>query len=150
MVLEGKVSGITKYGAFVDLPENKTGMIHISEISSSFVNNISDYIKENQQVKVKIINIGENGKIALSMKRLEEKKDNKDNKKNKNFNKVKKSFSGPGNFEWRSKKNTSNGSVSFEDMLSKFKQSSEEKMSDLKRFTDIKRSNSRRNSNLPK
>ena len=56
-IVEGKVTGITKFGAFVALPENKSGMVHISEVASSFVNDIKDFLQEGQQVKVKIINI---------------------------------------------------------------------------------------------
>lgn len=52
-ILEGKVTSITKFGAFVELPENKTGMVHISEVSTGFVKEITDYLQENQIVKVK-------------------------------------------------------------------------------------------------
>ena len=68
-VLEGKVTGITKFGAFVELPGGKTGMVHISEIAPTFVKEIRDYVTENQMVKVKILNISEEGKVSLSMKR---------------------------------------------------------------------------------
>ena len=61
-VLEGKVTGITKFGAFVELPGGKTGMVHISEIAPTFVKEIRDYVTENQMVKVKILNISEEGK----------------------------------------------------------------------------------------
>ena len=67
-IVEGKVSGITKFGAFVDLGEGKTGMVHISEVAAAFVQEIKDYVKEGETVKVKILSIGEDGKIALSMK----------------------------------------------------------------------------------
>ena len=55
MILEGKVSGITKFGAFVDLPDSKTGMVHISEVAPTFINEISDYVKVGQEVKVKVL-----------------------------------------------------------------------------------------------
>ena len=55
-IVEGKVTGITKFGAFVALPEGKSGMVHISEVASTFVNDIKDFLQEGQQVKVKIIN----------------------------------------------------------------------------------------------
>ena len=64
-VLEGKVTGITKFGAFVELPEGKTGMVHISEVSTAYVEDISQYLKQDQIVKVKVINITEEGKIRL-------------------------------------------------------------------------------------
>ena len=68
-VLEGKVTGITKFGAFVSLPEGKSGLVHISEIAYSYVNDVKDHLKEGQEVKVKVIGIGENGRINLSIKK---------------------------------------------------------------------------------
>ena len=68
-VLEGKVTGITKFGAFVSLPENKSGLVHISEIAYSYVNDVKDFLKEGQEVKVKVIGIDENGRINLSIKK---------------------------------------------------------------------------------
>lgn len=136
-ILEGKVSGITKYGVFVDLLEGKTGMVHISEISSGFVREIRDYVTENQVVKVKILSINEQGKIGLSMKAVEEKKASVVQKKTSHFNKTSSTSSNrPGNFEWTKKPNPSS---SFEDMLAKFKQTSDEKISDLKKTTESKR-----------
>ena len=70
-IVEGKVTGITKFGAFVALPENKSGMVHISEVASSFVNDIKDFLQEGQQVKVKITDIdAENKRISLSIRAL--------------------------------------------------------------------------------
>ena len=57
-ILEGKVTGITKFGAFVELPEGKTGMVHISEVAPTFVKEIKDHITEGETVKVKVLNIG--------------------------------------------------------------------------------------------
>ncbi|MDY4181744.1 MAG: S1 RNA-binding domain-containing protein [Pseudoflavonifractor sp.] len=68
-ILEGKVTGITKFGAFVSLPENKSGLVHISEIAYSYVNDVKDHLKEGQEVKVKVIGIDENGRINLSIKK---------------------------------------------------------------------------------
>ena len=68
-VLEGKVTGVKKFGAFVALPEGKTGMVHISEVSNEFIQDLDAVLCEGQTVKVKVINIGEDGKIALSIKR---------------------------------------------------------------------------------
>ena len=68
-VLEGKVTGITKFGAFVSLPEDKSGLVHISEIAYSYVNDVKDHLKEGQEVKVKVIGIDENGRINLSIKK---------------------------------------------------------------------------------
>ena len=71
-VLEGKVKSITNFGAFVALPENKTGMVHISEVANAYVSDIRQYLTEGQDVKVVVIG-NENGKINLSIKRLEPK-----------------------------------------------------------------------------
>ena len=68
-VLEGKVTGITKFGAFVSLPEGKSGLVHISEIAYSYVNDVKDHLKEGQEVKVKVIGMDENGRINLSIKK---------------------------------------------------------------------------------
>ena len=70
-VLEGKVSGVTKFGAFVNLPGGKSGLVHISEIANTFVSDVAQYVSVGQTVKVKVIGI--NGdKINLSIKRAEE------------------------------------------------------------------------------
>ena len=69
-ILEGKVKTITNFGAFIALPENKTGMVHISEVANSFVSDIRQHLTEGQEVKVMVIGT-DNGKINLSIKRLE-------------------------------------------------------------------------------
>ena len=71
-IFDGKVKTITNFGAFITLPENKTGLVHISEVSNTFVSDIRQHLTEGQDVKVMIIGT-ENGKINLSMKRLEAK-----------------------------------------------------------------------------
>ena len=71
-VLEGKVKSITNFGTFVALPENRTGMVHISEVANAYVSDIRQYLTEGQDVKVVVIG-NENGKINLSIKRLEPK-----------------------------------------------------------------------------
>ena len=71
MVLEGKVTGITKFGAFVALPEGKSGLVHISEIANTYVNDVHDHVTEGQTVKVKVLAIGEDGRINLSIKKAE-------------------------------------------------------------------------------
>lgn len=71
-VVDGKITGITKFGAFVGLPEGKSGMVHISEVASEYVKEIRDFVTEGQEVKVKILSIGEDGKINLSIKRAAE------------------------------------------------------------------------------
>lgn len=137
-ILEGKVSGITKFGAFVDLPDSKTGMVHISEVAPTFINEISDYVKVGQVVNVKVLAV-ENGKIKLSIKQALP----KDSKKRakpaaKNGDRPKRQpykpappVKSPGDFEWQSSRKSA--PATFEDMMSRFKQTSEDKMSDLKR-----------------
>ena len=71
-VLEGTVKTITNFGAFVVLPENRTGMVHISEVANCYVSDIRQHLTEGQSVKVKVTKIDENGKIALSIKKAEE------------------------------------------------------------------------------
>ena len=71
-IFDGKVKTITNFGAFITLPENKTGLVHISEVSNTFVSDIRQHLTEGQDVKVMIIGT-ENGKINLSIKRLEAK-----------------------------------------------------------------------------
>ena len=77
-VLEGKVKSITNFGAFVSLPENKTGMVHISEVANAYVSDIRQHLTEGQDVKVMVIGT-ENGKINLSIKRLEPKPQRENN-----------------------------------------------------------------------
>lgn len=71
-IVEGKVTGITDFGAFVKLPNGETGMVHISEVALQFVNQIKDFLSEGQQVKVKVIGVLRNGKISLSIKQTQE------------------------------------------------------------------------------
>ena len=68
-ILDGKVTGITNFGAFVELPDKSTGMVHISEVSNTYIKDIHEKLSENQEVKVKVIDINEKGKIALSIKK---------------------------------------------------------------------------------
>lgn len=137
-VLEGKVTGITNFGAFVELPGGQTGMVHISEVAAAFVTDIRQHLTENQKVKVKVLNVGEDGKISLSIKKaLPETSAAKPprtggGRPNRAPRKPVVSPGRPGSFEWQS---ASAGS-SFEDMMSHFKQTSDEKISDLKKSSE--------------
>ena len=82
-ILEGKVKSITNFGAFIALPENKTGMVHISEVANTYVSDIRKFLTEGQDVKVMVISL-DNGKVNLSMKRLEP-KPQRDNNPRPNF-----------------------------------------------------------------
>lgn len=166
-ILEGKVTGITKFGAFVDLPEGKSGMVHISEISNTYVENVSDFLTVGQEVKVKVITINENGKIGLSIKKLAEngksddhvgrgadrgdRNDRGDRRERQNNGNGRgrreggrredrrppaqnmKSQNSPGDYVWQK----SAAPTSFEDMMTKFKQQSDEKISSLKKSGDV-------------
>ena len=154
MVLEGKVTGITKFGAFVDLEDGKTGMVHISEVAPTFVNDINDYLKEGQTVKVKVLSVGEGGKISLSIKKAMSASENGGKSQNNNNRQQNRSSQPPyrsskpnTSYEWQPKRSEP---TDFEDMMSKFKQTSEEKMSDLKRMNENKRGSYPRRSNSQK
>lgn len=71
-IVEGKITGITKFGAFVSLPEGKSGLVHISEIANSYVNDVAEYVQLGQTVKVRVLNISEDGRINLSIKRTQD------------------------------------------------------------------------------
>ncbi len=68
-IYEGKVTGITKFGAFIELEKGVTGMVHISEVANTYVSEIKDHLTEGQTVKVKLLSLGDNGKISLSIKK---------------------------------------------------------------------------------
>ena len=132
-ILEGKVTGITKFGAFVELPGGRTGMVHISEVSSTYVKEISDYLKEGQTVKVKILGITDDGKISLSIKKCQENQEAPPPPPRKPFTPRQE------NRGWQPKKQIPPENMTFEDMMAKFKQTSEDKMSDLKRGNEVRR-----------
>ena len=69
MTAEGKITGITNFGAFVQLENGKTGLVHISEVALTYVKDIAEHLKENDAVKVKVLSIDERGKISLSIKK---------------------------------------------------------------------------------
>ncbi|WP_414045460.1 S1 domain-containing RNA-binding protein [Macrococcus equi] len=70
--LKGKVTGIKNFGAFVELPEGKSGLVHISEVADSYVENIAEHLKVGDEVEVKVLTIGDDGKISLSIKKAKE------------------------------------------------------------------------------
>lgn len=129
-IVEGKVTGITKYGAFVSIDEKTTGMVHISEVARSYVTDIREFIKENDVVKMKVLTIGEDGKISLSIKQAlpVQERTEKGEKRARGFN------SQPAKIDptctWSPKKQEP---ATFEEMMNRFKQTSDEKFSDLKR-----------------
>lgn len=139
-ILEGKVTGITKFGAFVELPEGKTGMVHISEVAPTFVKEIRDYVTENQMVKVKVLSISDDGKVSLSMKKAVPPPPRDNGPAVRRYAprpSGPRPAGRPGSYEWQASKKPE--ASSFEEMMSRFKQSSDEKMTDLKRCMDSKR-----------
>ncbi len=69
-ILEGRVTGITNFGAFVELGDGQTGLVHISEVADTYVKDIHDYLKQNDRIKVKVIAV-KDGKIGLSIRQAE-------------------------------------------------------------------------------
>jgi S1 RNA binding domain protein len=167
-VLEGKVTGIKNFGAFVALPEGKTGLVHISEVSNEFIQDLHTVLQEGQTVNVKVMSIAPDGKIALSIKRLlpppprgAGRPDSRPHTGNGGFHGGNGSFhGGSGGFHggngggfhggngggrrggprsggaphvWDPKSAPACDNLSFEDMMDRFKNQSEEKMADLDR-----------------
>lgn len=131
-IVEGEVSGITNFGAFVQLPEGKVGLIHISEVSNVYVKDVHDFLKEHDKVKVKVLSIDERGKIGLSIKQLTsppapQPKPQRPQVENRERR-------GP-----RPQVAKVAPVLSFEDKLSKFLKDSDDRMLDLKRNTESKR-----------
>ncbi len=129
-IVEGKVTGITKYGAFVSLDDKTSGMVHISEVARNYVTDIKEFLKENDIVKMKVISIGDDGKISLSIKQAlppEPKAERSERRPRQNP--VQQIKLDP-TCTWAPKKQEP---ASFEEMMNRFKQSSDEKFSDLKK-----------------
>ena len=127
-IVEGKITGFTNFGVFADIGEGKSGMVHISEVARTYVNDINEFVKVGDTVKMKVLNIGEDGKISLSIKRaLEpEKTESKERREKRSYSQPKIDSS----YTWMPRKAEPQ---SFEEMMSRFKQTSDEKFSDLKR-----------------
>lgn len=124
----GKITGITNFGAFVQLEGGKVGLIHISEVALSYVKDINDHVKVGDEVKVKVVGIT-NGKISLSVKKvLEEEKKNQSSR--------------PADVEMFTR--TQEQDLSFEEKMSRFKQDSDDKMLALKRNFESKRGSNRK------
>ncbi|MDO5401715.1 MAG: S1 RNA-binding domain-containing protein [Eubacteriales bacterium] len=150
-ILEGKVKSITNFGAFVSLPENRTGMVHISEVANAYVSDIRQHLTEGQDVKVVVIGT-EGGKINLSIKRLEP-KPQRESQPRSNFR------SGPrpgGSFQPREQAQSrpqrapvqpaapKTADQIFEEKLKAFMTESDSKLSSIKAYSDHKTKNRRR------
>ncbi|MFV0557130.1 MAG: S1 domain-containing RNA-binding protein [Enterococcus sp.] len=131
--LQGKVSGITNFGAFIDLGEKKTGLVHISEVSNGFVKDINEVLKVGDEVTVLVTTIGNDGKIGLSIRKAQE-----EQQERKPF--VKKE---PRNRPAQKKPFTRAQSPSpkqdFDSLMSSFLKDSDDRLSSLKRNTEGKR-----------
>ncbi len=137
-IIEGKVTGITPFGAFISFGDGKTGLVHISEIALGYVKNVQDHLKENDMVKAKILSVDQNGKISLSIKQALSNERPRDKKPPERSQSPKR----PEDIDWSKKARP----TSFEDMMAKFKQDSDEKLSDMKKAIDSKRGSSYRRS----
>lgn len=143
-VLTGKVTGITKFGAFVALAPGKSGLVHISEIANSYVNDVHEFLTEGQEVKVKIIGIDETGRINLSIKQAQERPKQALSPARKAGESVAEVLRRDDAAQQAVQKPSND--VSFEDKLKRFMQDSDSKMSGLKQFSD-KKSSRRRGKN---
>lgn len=142
-IYEGKITSITNFGAFVSLPDGPDGLVHISEVSNGFVKDINELFTVGQTVKVKVISIGENGKIALSIKQAQPKEEKPQQSNHRPRPQGERKFQPkkteqkpqfnpnvPPEEYWEEQISSNQG---FEDMMNKFKKSSQDKFSDLKR-----------------
>ena len=142
-ILTGKVVTITKFGAFVSVAPNKSGLVHISEIANTYVNDVNDHLTVGQEVKVKLISIDQNGRINLSIKQAQ------DNAPSGGFRRGPAAPRPAGAAPQRSapprqdrrpqnfgsgQVNTDSGDSSFEDKLKRFMQDSESKMSGSRQY----------------
>ncbi len=129
-IVEGKITTITTFGVFADIGDGKSGMVHISEVAKNYVSDIKEHVKVNDVVKMKILTIGEDGKISLSIKRAlpPEKKTGDAPKRTPKSAPEKNTIDST--YTWTPKKSEP---ASFEEMMNRFKQASDEKFSDLKR-----------------
>ncbi len=136
-IFEGKVTGITNFGAFVALPDGKSGMVHISEVANVYVNDINEFVKDKQTVRVKVVAIDDKGKISLSMKQAAEPDRQQPKRREEKPAPAPAPAKKPAVFDggWTPE---ITDDADFEGMMAKFKKLSEEKMSDFKRSRDVK------------
>lgn len=124
--LEGKVTGITNFGAFVELPTGVTGLVHISEVADNYVKDINDHLKVGDMVEVKVMNVGADGKIGLSIRKAKPESERPQRPQRP---------SRPRQGGGRPPERPEN----FEQKMAKFMKESEENLTTLKRATESKR-----------
>ncbi len=136
-IVDGTVTGITKFGAFVDIGNQQTGLVHISEVTHGYVENISDVLKVQEAVKVKVLSI-DGSKIGLSIKQTVEKArtDRNDRGERKQIDNPKYSDR---NSDRPRRASSKQSFASFEDKMKMFLKDSDERLHDLKRNTESKR-----------
>lgn len=134
VITEGKVTGIAKFGAFVALSDGKSGLVHISEVSTGFVTDINEHLKVGDEVKVKVVSVDDKGRINLSIRQAMPKSEHPARPVQNTYRPESRSDFAPVETK---------GPASFEDMLQKFKQDSDSKLSDLKAKEDCGRGRKR-------
>lgn len=133
--LQGKVTGITNFGAFVELPEGLTGLVHISEVADNYVKDINDHLKVGDQVEVKVINVEKDGKIGLSIKKAKEREKTEGEQQRSGRPQRNRSF----NRDNRDRDSFRQPKENFEQKMARFLKDSEDRLSSLKRNTESKR-----------
>ena len=142
-IVEGKVTGITKFGAFVSLPEGKSGLVHISEIANSFVSDVHEHVQMGQTVTVRVLSVSEEGKINLSIKRALEQNPAPAQRESIRRNPSPRPAQAPRPAAERTAADGPSSNVEFEDRLKKFMQESDSRIADNRIYADH-RSRSRR------
>ena len=141
-IFEGKITGITKFGAFVSLPDGNNGLVHISEIANTYVNDVHDHVSEGQSVKVKVIGISDTGKINLSIKKAEPPapRPEQERPQQQRTNQPRPNNYSPrsGGFAQKSSAPATPTEASFEDKLKQFMQDSDSRISDSRMYSDKK------------
>jgi S1 RNA binding domain protein len=138
--LQGKVTGITKFGAFVELAEGSTGLVHISEVADKYVKDINDHLKVGDVVEVKVINVEKDGKIGLSIKRAIDRPEKPVRSDRGDRGDSRGGHSGrPRHGSGRSNDNHRAPKENFESKIARFLKDSEDRLSSLKRNTESKR-----------
>lgn len=128
--VEGKVTGIANFGAFIDLGNNKTGLVHISEVSDSYVENINEELEVGQAVTVKVLSIAPDGKIGLSIRKAQD-KPAEEPKRSKAPSRERQSSS--------NKRSSAPKKQDFDSLMSSFLKDSEDRLTSIKRNTESKR-----------
>ncbi len=139
-IVEGVVTGIAKFGAFVEVAEKKVGLVHISEVADEYVNDVNDYLKVGDKVNVKVLSVESNGKIGLSIKQTQPKKEEERQPADRSPRRERGNHNHRSSFpDWKEQERRAASNMSFEDKLSRFLKDSDERLSDLKRNTESKR-----------